>query len=68
MGPNVCRERNGAHRTLSRWRQLEVLTIAAAISDDKLTEKCERIRRRVADESAEKLRDGKKRGENLSKK
>jgi hypothetical protein len=37
-------------------------------ASEKLTEKCERIRRSVADESAEKLRDGKKRRENPSKK
>jgi len=56
MGPNVCRERNGAIELFQDGRQLEILRIAAAISDDRLTEKCERIRHRVADESAEVAR------------
>jgi hypothetical protein len=61
-------EEKSLEEILSDAKELRRLGGELIRASEKLTEKCERIRRRVADESAEKLRDGKKRKENPSKK
>jgi predicted RNase H-like nuclease (RuvC/YqgF family) len=61
-------EEKSLQELLSDVKHLRRIGKELVRASEKLMEKCEQIRRRVADESAEKLRGGKQPRENPSKK